>query len=81
MNGSLMALHNAQACRAGAVGWGRERQRGDDDVTRSTRSGHCWASAGRFLPQHMTGCTPVHGKIQNAAAKKSGEHPGGPENR
>src|SRR5580704_8387642 len=33
------------------------------------RSGHCWESAGRRWLRRMTGCTPVHGNIQNAAAK------------
>src|SRR5712675_1032065 len=37
--------------------------------TRSMRSGHCWGSAGRRWLRRMTGCTPVHGNIQNAAAK------------
>src|SRR5580693_2674906 len=33
------------------------------------RSGHCWGSAGRRWLRRMTGCTPVHGNIQNATAK------------
>src|SRR6202023_3592121 len=33
------------------------------------RSGHCWESAGRRWLRRMTGCTPVHGNIQNATAK------------
>src|SRR5438132_2746903 len=33
------------------------------------RSGHCSGSAGRRWPRRMTGCTPVHGNIQNAAPK------------
>src|SRR3989442_6927811 len=33
------------------------------------RSGHCWGSAGRRWLRRMTGCTPVHGNIQNAVAK------------
>src|SRR5437660_2459452 len=33
------------------------------------RSAHCWGSAGRRWLRRMTGCTPVHGNIQNAAAK------------
>src|SRR5207237_2486671 len=37
--------------------------------TRSMRSGHCWGSAGRRWLRRMTGCTPVHRNIQNAAAK------------
>ena len=37
--------------------------------TRSMRSGHCLGSAGRRWPRRMTGCTPVHGNIQNATVK------------
>src|SRR5437016_6752132 len=33
------------------------------------RSAHCWGSAGRRWLRRMTGCTPVHGNIQNATAK------------
>src|SRR6266446_6005530 len=33
------------------------------------RSGQCSGSAGRRWPRRMTGCTPVHGNIQNATAK------------
>src|SRR5207247_2958458 len=37
--------------------------------TRSMHSAHCWGSAGRRWLRPMTGCTPVHGNIQNAVAK------------
>ena len=38
-------------------------------VMERTRTPLCWGSAGRRWPRPMTGCTPVHGNIQNAAGK------------